>query len=256
MQQHKQQLIRSTRRILHNTDDHEAREFLGGKVNQIGLYFRVKGLNDYASEMYLTGMAIQPERFDLHNNYGGVLLEQGRFAEAFEHFSLAYEREPGNFIINKNLGLLFLKLGDDRRAADFLEQALTWGIPEEGLYALLGEAHLRLGEIARAVESFQAALATDARRGEQQDNPLLQGDVYAQLGEAYIQLGRFPEASRALQQAVTSYERRLTLQEMPPSIQTIVQWAYHTLSTLEKGSTSDLMPHPLLKIKESNIVIK
>src|SRR5262249_54396567 len=154
--------------------------------------------------MYKVGLSIQPNNFDLRNNYGGVQLSQGRFHNALDQFNIAYNEEPGNPVINKNLGLLLLKWGDNVQAAHFFERALFFGPARWDVYALLGETYLRLSHLLAAVHALESALTLYENSAVQ--NRLAQADIYTQLGEAYIRLGRFLDAARTLQSALTLYE--------------------------------------------------
>ena len=195
--------------------------------------------------MYKTGLSLVPTRFDLHNNYGGVLLSQGRFPEALEQFNAAYSEEPDDAIVNKNLGLLWLKWGDDAQAERFLKRALFFGPAQWDASTLLGEAYLRLGHPLDAVRALQSALTLYEQSIVQNKVALV--SIYAQLGEAYIRLGNFPEAARALQSALTFYEELTTQQVTHDSLQIITTWVQETLHYLEQGLTTSLLPHPLLR---------
>jgi tetratricopeptide (TPR) repeat protein len=245
LQAHRDLLAHSTQRILHGTIDMEGYNFLSGKINQIGLYFAHRRLDAEAVAMYKAGLSINPGSFDLHNNYGAVLLSHGRFPEALEQFNAAYSEEPSHPIVNKNLGVLLLKWGDDRQAAHFFERALFFEPVQWNISALLGETYLRLGRPLDALHVLQSALTLYERSAVQ--NRLAQGDIYAQLGEAYIRLGRFPDATHALQAALTLYEESTTQKGADDSLPTMITWAQKTLYYLEQGLTNSLLPHPLLK---------
>jgi tetratricopeptide (TPR) repeat protein len=245
LQAHQDLLAHSTQRILQGTLDTEGNDFLSGKINQIGLHFERRGLLTAAAEMYKAGLSIQPDRFDLHNNYGGVLLTQGRFPEALEQFNAAYGKDPSDPIVNKNLGLLLLKWGDNTQAAHFFERALFFGPTQWDTSMLLGETYLRLSHSLAAVHALESALTLYEKSTLQ--NTLALGDIYAQLGEAYIRLGRFPDATRALRSALTHYEAPTAQQVTNDFLQTIITWARENVHYLEQGLTKSLLPHPLLR---------
>src|SRR5215831_7981862 len=96
LQTHHDLLAHSLQRILHGTSDTDGYDFLSGKLDIIGLYFAHRGLDAEATAMYKTGLSLVPTRFDLHNNYGGVLLSQGRFPEALAQFNAAYSEKPND----------------------------------------------------------------------------------------------------------------------------------------------------------------
>jgi Tfp pilus assembly protein PilF len=243
LQAHLDLFAHSLPRILHG--DLEDHYFLSSKINQIGLYFQRRGLNAEAAATYKAGLILQPNSFDLHNNYGGVLLSQGRFPTALEQLKAAYDEEPDSSIVNKNLGLLFLKWGDETQAAHFFERVLFFEPTHWDTSALLGETYLRLGQPLAAVHALESALSLYDKSTVQ--NRPARGDIYAQLGEAYIRLGRFPDATRALQSALTLYEEPTAQRATNDSLPAIITWVRETLHYLEQGSINSLRPHPLLR---------
>jgi tetratricopeptide (TPR) repeat protein len=242
---HQDLLVHSTHHILHGTLDTEGPDFLSGKMNLIGLSFERRGLAAEAAAMYNAGLSIQPDRFDLHNNYGWVLFTQGRFLEALEQFNTAYGKEPSSPIVNKNLGLLLLKWGEDAQAAHFFERTLSFHPPQWDVSALLGKTYLRLSRPLDALPVLQSALTLYEQSMVQ--NTLAKGDIYAQLGEAYIRLGRFPDAARALQAALTLYEESTAQKDTDGYLPTMITWTRENLYYLEQGLTKSLLPHPLLR---------
>jgi tetratricopeptide (TPR) repeat protein len=245
LQAHQDLLAYSTQRILQGTLDTEGYDFLAGKINHIGLYFERRGFNADAAAMYAVGLRVQPNSADLHNNYGGMLLAQGQFPAALEQFNAAYNQDPSHPIVNRNLGLLLLKWGDETQAAYFFERALFLQPRQWDTAELLGETYLKLGRPLAAVHTLQLAL-TLYEQSSPQDRRAL-GGIYAQLGEAYIRLGRLPEATRALHSVLTSYEESTAQQVTDDSLQTVITWARETLYSLEQGLTKSLLPHPFLR---------
>ena len=94
------------------------------------------------------------------------------------------------------------------------------------------------------MHTLQAALTLYEQSTVQNGRAL--GGIYAQLGEAYIRLGRFPEATQALQSALKPYEESTAQQEVENHRHTMLTWARENLHRLEQGSTTSLLPHPLL----------
>ena len=174
-----------------------------------------------------------------------MLLSQRRYLEALEQFNAAYSEGPDDAILNKNLGLLWLKWGDDDQAARFFKRALFFGPTQWDASTLLGEAYLRLGHPLDAVHALQSTLKLYEQSTVQ--NKVVLVSIYAQLGEAYIRLGHFPDAARALQSALTFYGESTTQQVTHDSLRIIITWVQETLHYLEQGLTTRLLPHPLLR---------
>jgi len=143
--------------------------------------------------------------------------------------------------------LLLLKGGEDAQAAHFFEQALFFGSAQWDVYTLLGETYLRLGRFAAAERALQSARALfEASHAQHDAGALALGDIDAQLGEAYIRLSRFPEATQALQSALKLYEESTVQQDAEDRRHTMLTWARENVHRLEQGSTTGLLPHPLL----------
>lgn len=244
---HESLLIDSTHRILSETSDKEAYDFLSGQLNLIGLYFRRLGLDDEAAKMYRAGLSLGPDRFDLLGNYGGVLLSQGRIPEALEQLNAAYREAPVHPVINRNLGLLLLKGGDHTQAAYFFERAIRFEPTRWEVHALLSETYIKLDRLPEAMQALQRArvLIEDSSL---QDNvkKRAQGDIQAQIGAVHLKLGHFPEATEALRAALTYYEQVTAQPEPGTHLLTIIAWAQENLRYLEQGLTTRLLPHPFL----------
>jgi tetratricopeptide (TPR) repeat protein len=167
LQDHRRLLEEATSRILRGSPDREAYSFLASKINLIGIHFKRQGLDAEAARMYRAGLRIMPDDQDLHNNYGNLLLSQGRLVEALDHFNAAYNEDPVNAIINKNIGRLLLRWGDYAQAAHFFERALVFGGDDGDVYAQLGEAYARLRRFAEAVRALRSARSLLMEQGAQ-----------------------------------------------------------------------------------------
>jgi len=111
----------------------------------------------------------------------------GRLDEAVAWFSQALARDPGSTRFLKNLGLVYLDLGDPIEARRWLHRSIVLG--PESLDANVGMQLLELyrGSEAEALEHARAALALD---------PLLGPGVGALefLRDHALATGRSPEA--------------------------------------------------------------
>jgi tetratricopeptide (TPR) repeat protein len=241
---HEDLLMDSVQRILHGIRDNETYDFFATRMNYIGLYFRRRGLDDEAAKMYRAGLRIQPERFDLRNNYGNLLLAHNQFPQAFEQLNVAYDLQPTEPVINENLGLLMLGVGNATQAVHFLEQALYLNPNSSRAYELLGVAYLQLGHFSRSVHMLQTALTLFDEASATRTKRQL-GHIYAQLGEAHIKLGRFAEAAAALQAALTRFEESAGHVGTDEHLATMITWIRENLYYLEQGQINQLIPHPL-----------
>jgi tetratricopeptide (TPR) repeat protein len=200
LQDHWKLLSQATDRILQGTPDKEGAAFLASKINLIGIHFKRKGLDVEAARMYQAGLHIMSGDPDLHNNYGNLLISQGHLAAALNHLNAAYSEDPISPIINKNLGRLLLRWGDDAQAAAFFERALVFGGPDGDVYAQLGEAYTQLGHVPKAVDAFQSALHLFTERSTRKGL-----DAYLQAKIEWVQeqlrrFGAFVDGNGVLQQ--------------------------------------------------------
>jgi Flp pilus assembly protein TadD len=87
-----------------------------------------------------------------------LLMSEGHFQQALTQFNVAYSTNPVFPALNKNLGTLLLRLGENAQAAHFLERARSFGRADGDLYALLGETYINLGQLSAAQRTLQSAL--------------------------------------------------------------------------------------------------
>ncbi len=127
-----------------------------------------------------------------HSNLGDVVMGQGRFTEAIEHFQKAIEIKPGYAAAYNNLGTAFLNQGRLDEAAEYYHRALE-------IYPGFAESHnnlglllARQGRTAEAMEHYQRAIELNPNRAE----------FYINLGNLFATQGRSAEAIAQLHRAI------------------------------------------------------
>jgi len=158
-QTHQQRVTHMVQHIAQVDPDGETSRFLARKLQLIGLYFKQWGLVDEAANMYETGLRLRPDDAQLRTTYGSLLLSQGYLQQALLQFTMAYDDNPVNPVINKKLGIVMLHSENAARAAYFFKRALSFGGADGDLYLLLGETYVRLGRFPEAKDALRAALA-------------------------------------------------------------------------------------------------
>jgi Flp pilus assembly protein TadD len=121
-------------------------------------------------------------------NLAAALKDQGRTAEAIEHFRIAESLAPGMFIPHFNIGYALAESGDDAGALPELKEAVRCASnPEEKARALnrLAVAYLDLGKNEESAAAFSELLKIQPQ--------LLAGR--AGRGQALFNLARYEEAS-------------------------------------------------------------
>lgn len=96
---------------------------------------------------------------DLYNDLGVGHAQQGQWAQARDAFIHALQAKPWDPDIHRNLGLVFLRLEDyDLAIAElniYLEQG---GSQALDAHRLLGQAHLRIGDVQAARQAYARGL--------------------------------------------------------------------------------------------------
>jgi len=99
-----------------NIDAYTTMAYLKRKVNEL----------DQAEEYYLEALDIKSTNPNIHNNYGGLLCQMGRYDEALKEIRLAYE-DPfyeTPYLAYANAGTCLLDKGDYKEAEKMLRKAL------------------------------------------------------------------------------------------------------------------------------------
>jgi len=81
---------------------------------------------DAAEDYYLKALDIESNDPNIHNNYGGLLCQMGRYEEALKEIKLAYE-DPfyeSPYLAYANAGTCLLDMGDYEQAEKMLRKAL------------------------------------------------------------------------------------------------------------------------------------
>ncbi len=171
-------------------------------VNLIAVYGRLKQF-DEAEKHYRAALAIVPDSEELHTNWGAVEASRGHWNRAASSYERALEINPNAAAAHGDLGMIRLRQGRGPSAEAHFEAALRgdptnrlarfhWGrrLVERGrvkegighleqslepvddrtptfLYGL-ADAHLRAGDVSRAMERGKQALEL-ARRFDQRE---------------------------------------------------------------------------------------
>jgi type IV pilus assembly protein PilF len=127
-----------------NVDAYTTMAYLKRKVNEL----------DEAEDYYLQALDIKSTNPNLHNNYGGLLCQMGRYEDALEEIKLAYE-DPfyeTPYLAYANAGTCLLDKGDYKQAEKMLRKALR----EQPNYA---GVLLSMAEIGVSTEKYLMARA-------------------------------------------------------------------------------------------------
>ena len=109
---------------------------------------------DVAEDYYLEALDIKSTDPNIHNNYGGLLCQMGRYDEALEQIQKAYENPfyETQYLAYANAGTCLLQKGDYKEAERMLRKALR----EQPSYA---SALISMAEIGVSTEKYMMARA-------------------------------------------------------------------------------------------------
>jgi Flp pilus assembly protein TadD len=158
-----------------------------------------------AEEHFRRAATLRPDRAPSRNGLGVALANQGRDIEAEAEFREAARLSPRLADAPANLGVLYVRLGRYEEAMLPLRRALALNGGQAGVRA----------ELARALRSRAIELVRQGRLGEaaqlwQEASPLVgdNPDLLRSLGQALVEQGKGAEAIPILERAVTLAPRR------------------------------------------------
>lgn len=137
-------------------------------------------------------VARNPRAWSAHNNLGSALAQQGRHAEAIEHFRAALAVAPDRVDARFNLGQSLRKLGRPGEAVPEFRRALEHSTADAELYNAMGLALAETENLPLAARALEEAVRLRPDYAEACNN----------LGTVYARQGRFGDAVRAFEQAL------------------------------------------------------
>jgi protein O-mannosyl-transferase len=145
-----------------------------------------------AIDHYRRALTISPQYADAHYNWGLARARQGRPAEAIEHYQQALRLKPDYAYAHNNWGVALAQQGKLAEAIEHYQQALRLKPGHAEAHYNWGLALAQQGKLAEAIEHYQQALRIKPDYA----------DAHGNLGLALAQQGRMVEAIGRLQQAL------------------------------------------------------
>ena len=162
--------------------------------NNYGLLLLAQGRADAAEPHFRAVLARAPKYAPALANLGLCLAREGRHEEALQCLTTAIELAPYDGDSQSNLALLLLSTGRAPEALPHLQRAVALRPDSAPTYNNLGYVLSVLGRAAESVPAYREALAIDP------DQPR----VAINLADALHQIGQTREALTAAQSALTS----------------------------------------------------
>jgi protein O-mannosyl-transferase len=148
-------------------------------------------------DLWAHALAVTSGNFIAQDNLGGALLLLGQPDEAYPHFQAAAEINPKDPMSHANLGAYLQEHGRLTEAIEQHNRAISL-TSDAGLlastYANLGTAYRKLGDDAKARESYDQAV----RLNPNQSN-------------AYLGVGQLLEKQNRMDEAISNYSRAIEL---------------------------------------------
>ncbi|MBL0169854.1 MAG: tetratricopeptide repeat protein [Gemmatimonadaceae bacterium] len=138
-------------------------------------------------------LEIEPDSPYGHNDYGNVLFQQGRVAEALGHFERAVQLRPQFAHAWADLGVALAASQRDTEAIEAYRRALAIEPSQHEAESNWGVALMRGGDASGAIAHFARALALNPNNA----------DAHVNWGNALVRLGRAAEATSHYATAVT-----------------------------------------------------
>jgi len=126
--------------------------------NDLALVLAQQGRYAEALQHYQTALEINPHYAEAHNSIGIMLAQQGRLAEAIQHFQRALEIKPTFVAAHNSMGNA---LADQKRYAEAIkhyQRALETNPDSAEAHYNLGNVLALQGRYAEAIEHFQRTL--------------------------------------------------------------------------------------------------
>lgn len=142
-----------------------------------------------AAAAYAHALKINPRLSRANLAVGIHLLRLGRLDEAAHHLQNALAAEPRMAQAHSALGFVFLSGGNPARSVAHYQAAVSMD-PDAVNLCGLGNALLQSGEVSKALESYQKALAADAGHLDARAGLAM---AYAKLGQADLAVACYKE---------------------------------------------------------------
>lgn len=116
-----------------------------------------------SKENFEKAVSVQPKNPEIHNNFGNLLRDMGRYEEATAQYRKALQYRPGFVDPWFNMGLTAQAAGNHAAATDALKQALKLKPQDARYHNALGISLKELERLDEAADAYNAALKISPR---------------------------------------------------------------------------------------------
>ncbi|MEZ5352639.1 MAG: tetratricopeptide repeat protein [Bryobacteraceae bacterium] len=136
--------------------------------NDLATAMAERGFHDQAGALFAAALARGQGGYEIYNNYAGMLIATGKFAQAEKLLRASIQDNPNQPGSNANLGLLLMETNRAQEAVPLLEKAVALQ-PDDArsrralssYYNDLGIGHMQENRPGDALRAFERAVAAD-----------------------------------------------------------------------------------------------
>ncbi len=140
----------------------EKSEYALGAGNEIGVYHMKNNRTGKALKIFSEIIEKDANNLEARVNRGFINLDRKNYNRAYRDFKNAYRREPGNPKINSGIGMVYAQIRPEK-SIRYLKRAIQF-LPEDSrLYYNLGMVYLKLGNPKRAKQVLKKALQFETK---------------------------------------------------------------------------------------------
>lgn len=113
--------------------------------------------NINAEILYDAAIKKEPKNWIAYQEYGYFLIRKGRYEEAIKNYQTVMSLTPKNIRTLNNIGTVYLYMGDFKKAARALENAVAIE-PSSLALSNIGSTYYYMGDFENAIEAYQQAI--------------------------------------------------------------------------------------------------
>ncbi len=122
----------------------------------IALFYLKRYLD--AEKALLKSFRLNPAQPDIATDLGAIYLKNGNMKKALQYLKVAQTRNNNMHIVFNNLGAASANSGKNNQALDFWQQALKKNPNLPEIYVNMGVVHEKLGQKKKSIAAYQKAL--------------------------------------------------------------------------------------------------
>lgn len=131
-------------------------------ISQLALVYDNMKKYEECDRLYEEGLKLDPDNALILNNYGYSLADRNiQINRALEMATKAVAAQPDNTSYLDTIGWVYFRLGDYKKAEQYIKRALEKGEVSAVVHEHLGDVYYKMNDIERAMEEWKIALKMD-----------------------------------------------------------------------------------------------